>query len=189
MERLLLIPAFALLLMAALLRPSPTSAHWIWCDSVDESANPGEIRWTSTTTYVAQRDFAIAQWNAVGHINIAPDNASTAADLRFYDVNRSDKTWWAKYDCIAIPDKIKFNRARLDPESDFIKRKVAVHELGHALRLGHSFAGQVMQQGRTSVNTPQGHDIQDYCRRWPCLLNSSGGGGGTDSDRRPTMMN
>jgi hypothetical protein len=181
--------AFAL--AAAFTRPSPASAHWIWCDSVDESTPSGEIRWTSATTYTTIRDYAIAQWNAVGYVNIAPDNASTTVDLRFYDVNRSDVSWAGEYDCLAIPDKIKLNRWYADGYSDARQKNLVLHELGHALRLGHSFPGQVMNASNSTVDTPQAHDIQDYCRRWRCVLNfdPDGGGGIGGSDRRPTRMN
>jgi hypothetical protein len=177
LQALLVMTLAAVLSTTLMLRPQTASAHYIGCDSVDESPPLGEVRWTSSTSLTAQRDHAINAWNGVGNVNIAPDTASSAADVRFSDVNRSDVTWWGEYTCRPIlVDTIKFNLANMGSLSDFMKRKVATHELGHALRLGHSITGNVMMQGFASVNTPQSHDIADYCARWSC--GTAGGGGG-----------
>lgn len=170
---LALLALLGLTLAAALIRPHRASAHYIGCDATDG----GEIRWTSTTVHVTQRDYAIAQWNALGRITIAPDTASTAADVTFEDVRRPDKTWAGRYVCRWILiDLIQFNRAYTDGYSDARKKNVALHELGHALRLGHSFTGQVMNPTVSTVVTPQSHDRSDYCAQWGC-----GGGGGSGS--------
>jgi hypothetical protein len=184
-KKALLATALALAMAPSMLmRPAPASAHFNICDSVGGN----EIRWTSGTSYITERDWAIAQWNAIGSVNIAPATAS--ADLRFYDVNRPDASWTAMHTCFPFfRDRIRFNSFQMDQLTPFMKKKVAVHELGHALGLGHSFAGQVMMQGLATVNTPQSHDIQDYCRQFLCIYNSGGGGGVGGSDRRPTMMN
>jgi hypothetical protein len=181
MKRTLLALALALLIPTMLSNPSRASAHYIGCDSVDN----GDIRWGSTTTYVSARDHAIAAWNAVGGINIAPDTIWTSEDVKFVDVNRSDVTWVGQYSCNA--ERIRFNRFRMDPLSDDSRKMVAVHELGHALRLGHSFPGQAMNASLSipPVTLPQSHDIADYCGIWSCANGAgyAGGGGGGSGDR------
>lgn len=72
---------------------------------------------------------------------------------------------------------ITLNRATLEFESDFIKVKVATHELGHAQGLDHAITyvmpgvsiscTAVMQQGRLTFNTPTAHDIWDMNRLYP----------------------
>jgi len=171
MKRLLLLLSVSLMIPAQLLMPSTASAHFIGCDSVDGT----EIRWTSNTSLTAERDYAIGQWNAVGNIDILPDTFWTASDVKFEDVARPDKTWLGAYTC----SKIQFNLSQLIFFTPNDRKSVALHELGHALRLGHSFAGQVMNPSLQSppVLTPQSHDIADYCAIWSCGSSSGGGTG------------
>lgn len=179
---LLLAMALALLLPAGLLLPGRASAHFTNCDSVENSTR--EIRWTSTTVLTAQRDYAIAQWNALGRINIAPDTPSTVANLRFEDVARPDKTWVGLYVCRwSRIDLIQFNLSNLFGASNAARQSTAIHELGHALRLDHSFLGQVMNPFLQSppLTTLQSHDRADYCALWGFVAgcpDRSGGSGG-----------
>jgi hypothetical protein len=55
-------------------------------DSVDGS----EIRWEDDTGWDDARTHAINTWDALGRINIAPDNVTSIADLEWHSVNRSD---------------------------------------------------------------------------------------------------
>lgn len=182
MKRLLLLLSLALIVPAQLVMPSAASAHYGSCDSVDGR----EIRWTSNTALTSQRDYAIAQWNALGAINIAPDTASTSADLRFEDVARPDKTWLGLYSCRwARIDLIKFNLSNLIFYTDNDIKSVALHELGHALRLGHSFPGQVMGPSLQvpPVITIQSHDRADYCAQWGCPGSTTTGSVGRTNTR------
>jgi hypothetical protein len=74
---------------------------------------------------------------------------------------------WSNYTSSAI----SFNRYTMDGLSDFMKIKVATHELGHAQGLGHPvvspYCTAIMQQGFLSFNTPQPHDKYDFDLLYP----------------------
>jgi len=73
---------------------------------------------------------------------------------------------WSNYTSSAIA----FNRYTMDGLSDWMKLKVATHELGHAQGLGHAYSPNctsIMQQGFLAWNTPQPHDFYDFDQLYP----------------------
>jgi hypothetical protein len=73
---------------------------------------------------------------------------------------------WSNY----TTGSITLNRWTLDSETDFIKVKVATHELGHLQGLGHAYSPNctsVMQQGYLSFNRPTAHDSYDFDLLYP----------------------
>jgi Matrixin len=171
------------LLATVLLAPSTSSAHFNSCDAVDGQT----ITWISTTLFASDRDYAIGQWNARGGVNITPSAPNAVADVWFRDINRPDVRSVGSFTCrpFGNVDYIKFNRFFMDGYNDVQQKNVALHELGHALGLGHSFGGQIMNASVSNLNTLQSHDVADYCALWggvaqpPCPIGGGGGGGGS----------
>lgn len=150
---------------ALLVVPSLAFAHFLGYDSVDG----GEIRWGSSTSYTTARDHAVATWDALGSINIAPDTATTYEDVTFLDSNRSDVSWDGLYTNTTGSDEIYLNKYYLSGYTSFKQKAVAAHEVGHALGLAHSYSPNLMNSCSTcsGVNTPQSHDRSDYYTLWP----------------------
>jgi hypothetical protein len=148
-----------------LVAATPASAHFLGNDSVDG----GEIRWEDNTGWDDARAHAINTWNALGRINIAPDNVTSIADLEWHSVNRSDVNFDGRWVAYGGADHIELNTYYFNGYSTTKRRGVAAHEQGHALGLGHSYSGQLMVDNtpaRGNITTPQSHDKADYQSLW-----------------------
>jgi hypothetical protein len=158
---------------------SPATAHFmgVGVDSVDCTVPfDCEIRWEDYSRYDGSREFGIGQWDRLGRVDIVPDSPLTVADLEFIDYRKCDVTWDAFWTRRGGADAIGFNPCNItsrkfshapDPKA------VAVHEIGHALRLAHSQGSRwrlhsIMyccpRCGPTS--RPHAHDVSDYRAIW-----------------------
>lgn len=145
--------------------PSASADHFSGEDSVDG----GEIRYEDYTKYDGARTRTIDAWNALGSINICPDDAWHICDLEVDDVDRPDNPaygWWYGRDGA---DALKMNTATLDPitpdskRTDYI-RHVMAHEFGHSLGIGTT----LIPSGTTTPwNTPtRVHRASTSSIRW-----------------------
>jgi hypothetical protein len=178
MTRLILGLSLALLLAAPFRLPAPVTAHFLGCSSVEK----GDIHWEGNTVFATARDYAISTWDGLASVDISKDTIWTNADLKIMDVNRSDVIWAGLYtdrDCGNADDRIRFNRFFMDGFTDAQKKMAALHELGHALGLGHSFSNNVMNPFVTSQTGLGTHDKDDY---WALWGRPFGSGGGSDEE-------
>ena len=159
----------------------PAEAHRLYADSVDCTVPLDcEIRWEDHTRFDSARRFAIGEWNRLGRVDILPDSAVTIADLKFIDFRDCDVRWEAFWSARVGADVIGFNPCtitRAGSRNPPDPRAVAVHEVGHALRLAHPSGSRVSSYwARRSVMyncarcTPtssyRAHDVDDYRRTW-----------------------
>lgn len=142
---------------------NPAAAHDLGNDSVDD----GEIRYEDYTSWDNERIHAISTWNAEGCVNIAPDIWSTNADLEIRDYTNTSTSTLAYWQGRVGADLINFNNHWFNQMTANQRKKTAIHELGHALRFGHtSISNSVMRQGIISQTTLGAHDISDYDAQW-----------------------
>ena len=150
---------------------SAVEAHFIGADSVDGC----EIRWEDETKYDTERVAAQNAWeNLKGSdncVDLEPDVWNTVADLQWKDVDKPNENWvghWSENPLPAHADTIEMNSHYLDSDSyTSCKRKsVAIHELGHAHGLDHSYVPNLMDDLMSNYCTLGFHDISDYEELW-----------------------
>lgn len=168
--------AFALALMVNVYTAKPAQAHFICCHSVDGNGN---IHWRDYQQYDGARSWAVGEWNGVGRISILSDNNNVRNDLNWLDYaggNNGIAGYWRNYP-EPDPDVINFNIYYMNRYSVYDREAVAVHELGHALKLAH--ANQSGNDGYwidrsimytcpacTAFHRAQAHDRNDYHYIW-----------------------
>lgn len=146
-----------------LLGASPAAAHTpLGYDSVYSN----KIDYVDSTIYDDARGWARDQWNNSGDVDIQLDTGWTNSDVVFDDQYNSGVSWAGLYDHEPGNDEIWFNTYRMSGYTTAQRRHVALHELGHALGLGHSYTGQVMQPTVGSIQYVQPHDQADYDDLW-----------------------
>lgn len=170
------IPLLTALAVCGAVPSSALAGHFLGADSVDG----GEIRYEENTKYDGAFTRAVNAWNALGSIDICPDDAAHICDLEvgdYYDETDDSYGYWQP---MPGADHLRMNKAVLDPitpdteRTQFIRSTMA-HEFGHALGIGDHYDSKwhdeilmyyTVHTDCNEIQTPQAHDRADYYDLW-----------------------
>lgn len=101
------------------------------------SVDGKEMRYVNGGT-IPETSAAISNWNALGTIKILPNAWNTYNDVEIADVINPSVSYSGLWTQRTGADTIWINKYYTDKYSSAKRKGVVVHELGHALRLGHA---------------------------------------------------
>lgn len=164
--------------------PYLTAKHYVQLTDVGATSTSvdsgNKIHWDgSYGAYLNAWAHATSTWNALGSVSIEPDTIFVDEDLHLTTSTSSSEAWaglWAPDDGdFGDEDDLFLNSYYLDTaefqaNNGALQKNVIVHELGHALGLGHSPGEEgenIMWPFTTATTTLGAQDTSDYYFLWP----------------------
>lgn len=130
------------------------------------------ITYVATSTYMTALYAAVQTWNAQNKVVIATSTTPSLNDVLVFNIATTSDTVMVgqynplHYDNPSLNDTLTFNPYHMSGASDVVRQNVATHELGHALGLGHSYLGNMMNSYVTGTTTLGYQDILDLDTLW-----------------------
>ncbi|MFD6464820.1 zinc metalloprotease [Streptomyces goshikiensis] len=134
------------------------------------SVDNGEITYDDSTSLDGALSYAVKAWD-FGEVKIRKDDSTSYADVEFKDTNRTDGAWAGRYGYWEPgpgTDVIWLNRAYLLSAST--QKRIAAHELGHALGFCHKdyrkYATLMAPHSGDMASAPTAQDKKNYTALW-----------------------
>ncbi|UTH16248.1 matrixin family metalloprotease [Macrococcus epidermidis] len=108
--------------------------------------------------YMSRVKYGAGVWNDYKSGVIRADSASVLQDVYCSDTSKNNSVNATTY----ATGKIIFNKYNMDKASEKEQKNVAIHELGHGLRLDHNQSGDIMYKYSSSDITLSANDKASY---------------------------
>lgn len=118
----------------------------------------GHLDWDGNSSFMDYIEKGANKWNNYKVGIIRKDTVSTIKDVTVSD-------YYEESSIIGVTSSkgtLKFNTYRMNRCTYNEKLNVAIHELGHALGLGHNFKGDIMYRYGTNLVTLSNNDKRSY---------------------------
>jgi hypothetical protein len=137
-------------------------------DSATRAVCDGQLRIREYIHYDDAFNHMIQAWNIGSGVIVSEVNAEPW-ELRAYEYPEQgdlDGFYLQPSGVCARDGTIHIDEGKMRAKNKSQRRNVVAHEVGHALGIGHSYSGQLMNDYASSIEVPQGHDRADYRERW-----------------------